>query len=149
MLLTRGCQYGIQALLYLHAEGAGAYVSVRRIADAHGLSPSFLSKITSRLVGARLLDSLKGPGGGIRLGRSAEDITLLDVVEAIDGLESLSECVLGFAECSDRAACAVHEEWDPLREAIVAMLSARNLNDLARKRRRVPARRKGARKMRR
>jgi Rrf2 family protein len=133
MLFSRGCQYAIQAMLRLNSGSPDEYLSIRRIAADCDLSPSFLSKVLSGVVSYGLLESLKGPGGGVRLARPARDITLMDVVDATDGCEFMGACVLGFRECSDRVPCPVHKRWSGLRENISVMLSSKSLEDVSRK----------------
>lgn len=134
MILSRACEYGVQALIYLNTRPEGEYVSVPSIARAQKISPSFLSKIVRQLVTNRLLDSLKGPGGGVRLSRPADKILLLDIVKAIDGLEAFDRCVIGEPHCSDKNPCSVHSFWRPIRLSIDKMFSEHSLSDLSRTR---------------
>lgn len=134
MILSRACEYGVQALIYLNTRPDGEYVSVPVIARAQKISPSFLSKIVRQLVTNKLLDSMKGPGGGVRLSRSADRILLLDIVRAIDGLEGFERCVIGEPHCSDRRPCPVHSFWRPIRLSIHRMFSEHSLSDLSRAR---------------
>ncbi len=131
MILSRACEYGVQALIYLHKRPAEQFVSVPSIARAQKISPSFLSKIVRQLVTSRLLDSMKGPGGGVRLSRPADAILLLDIVRAIDGLDAFDRCVIGEPHCSDKRPCAVHEFWRPIRMSIHKMFSEHSLDDLS------------------
>ena len=91
----------------------------------------FLAKILQDLSRKGLLDSLKGPGGGFSLGMPARDITLFHIVEAIDGVDLTQKCVMGFAECSGKHPCAVHEQWATLRDGIYSMLVSKNIAQLA------------------
>jgi Rrf2 family protein len=84
MRLTRGCGYALRALEYLAARG-GRPATARDIAAARGAPRRFLLRPLKALVSAGLLRSAPGPGGGYRLGRPAARITLLEVVEAVDG----------------------------------------------------------------
>jgi Rrf2 family protein len=85
MKLTRACGYALHAVEYLAARGDGRPVASHRIAEARGVPERFLMKVLRPLVSARVLLSLKGPNGGFRLARPASQITLLEVVEAVDG----------------------------------------------------------------
>jgi Rrf2 family protein len=85
MKLSRACGYALRALTYLARHGGDDPVVSRQIAEAHGLSEFFLAKALKPLVSARVLRSLRGSRGGVRLARPARDITLLEVVEAVDG----------------------------------------------------------------
>jgi Rrf2 family protein len=85
MKLSRASNYALQALAYMAGHSAGKPAASHRVADARGIPERFLLKVLKPLVDARVLLSLKGPHGGYRLARPAKDITLLEVVEAVDG----------------------------------------------------------------
>ncbi len=85
MRLSRACDYALYALEYLEARGAGPPVASHRIAEARGAPERFLLKVLKPLVTAGVLRSLKGPNGGFGLARPASQVTLLEVVEAVDG----------------------------------------------------------------
>jgi Rrf2 family protein len=85
MRLTRAAAYAVNALARIAAEGDGRHLAAAAAAPASGASPEFLAKILRELVRARVLRSVKGPGGGYRLARPLSRVTLLEVVEAVDG----------------------------------------------------------------
>jgi Rrf2 family protein len=130
MILSRACEYGIQGLLFLADQPPGRYVTVKEIARATKVSAPFLSKVLGRLAARGLLLALKGPQGGVRLARPAEEIELLEVVEAIDGLGFSRKCVIGLPRCSDGAPCPLHSFWGPIREEIGAMFSKKSIRAL-------------------
>jgi Rrf2 family protein len=85
MKLTRASDYALGALVHLVRAGDGGPVPSHLIADAHGIPERFLVKVLRPLVNAGILRSVKGPGGGYRLGRAPKEVSLLEVVEAVDG----------------------------------------------------------------
>jgi Rrf2 family protein len=85
MKLSRACGYALYAVEYLAARGEGRPAASHQIAEARGVPERFLLKVLKPLVSAGLLRSLRGPNGGYRLTRPAAQITLLEVVEAVDG----------------------------------------------------------------
>jgi Rrf2 family protein len=85
MRLTLGCVYALRALEHLAAQPGGRPATARDIAEAQGAPKRFLLRALKALVSAGLLRSLRGPAGGYRLARPAAKITLLEVVEAVDG----------------------------------------------------------------
>jgi Rrf2 family protein len=85
MKLTHACGYAVRAVAYLARQKENRLVTSRHIAQAQGLPERFLVKVLKPLVSARLLLSLRGPNGGYRLARPAAGITLLEIVEAVDG----------------------------------------------------------------
>jgi Rrf2 family protein len=85
MKLTHACGYAIHAVVFLARQKVDQLVASRHIAEAQGLPERFLVKVLKPLVAAQVLLSLRGPNGGYRLARPPKAITLLDIVEAVDG----------------------------------------------------------------
>src|SRR3984893_3666707 len=85
MKLTRASSYALHSVVYMAAQKQHKPVASHRIAEARGIPERFLLKVLKPLVSARVLLSLKGPNGGYRLLKSPKQITLLEVVEAVDG----------------------------------------------------------------
>ena len=85
MKLTRASSYALHAVVYMAAQKQNKPVASHHIAKARGIPERFLLKVLKPLVSARVLHSIKGPNGGYRLARSASDVTMLEVVEAVDG----------------------------------------------------------------
>jgi Rrf2 family protein len=85
MKLTRASSYAIHALVFMAAEKQNQPVASHHIAKARGIPERFLLKVLKPLVSARVLHSIKGPNGGYRLARPANDITILEILEAVDG----------------------------------------------------------------
>ena len=127
MLFSRACEYGIRTMLHLASLDDDNPVLVRDIAEKLDIPFPFLAKVVQTLARRDLISSHKGRGGGIALARPAGDVTLLEVVEAIDGLELTQTCVLGFPECGDATPCPLHCQWGDIRNRIVAMLSEHSL----------------------
>jgi Rrf2 family protein len=85
MRLTRASSYAIHALAFMAGQKSGRPVASHVIAQARGIPERFLLKVLKPLVSARVLQSVKGPNGGYRLAKTPADITLLEVLEAVDG----------------------------------------------------------------
>jgi Rrf2 family protein len=85
MKLTRASSYAIHALVFMAAQKKNRPVASHHIAKARGIPERFLLKVLKPLVSARVLHSIKGPNGGYRLARSPNEITILDILEAVDG----------------------------------------------------------------
>ena len=132
MLFSCACKYGIRVILYLALRREVCPMVVRDIAWELQLPYPFLAKIARDLVRQGLLNSQKGPGGGITLARPAKETTLLQVVEAVDGLDLIRECILGIPGCSDETVhCPLHGQWEEVRERIVNMLSNQSIAQVA------------------
>jgi Rrf2 family protein len=85
MKLTHASSYALHAVVFLAAQKGNTPVASHQIAKARGIPERFLLKVLKPLVSARVLASVKGPNGGYRLARQPNDVTMLEVVEAVDG----------------------------------------------------------------
>src|SRR4051794_39556271 len=85
MKLTRASSYALHAIVFMAAQKHNKPVASHLIAQARGIPERFLLKVLKPLVSARVLHSVKGPNGGYRLAKAVSDISMLDIVEAVDG----------------------------------------------------------------
>lgn len=132
VLFSRQCEYALQAVMFLALKPPGEMTSIKEMTDRLGIPYHFLGKILQDLTRKGLLISLKGPTGGFSLGMPAKEITLLHIIEAVDGVDFTKDCVLGFPECSGKTPCAVHDQWAGLRDNLSTMLVSRNIAEMAR-----------------
>ncbi len=130
IMFTRGCEYGLQAMLYLAAQPPNTRLLQRDIASSLLVPPHFLGKILQVLAKSGLVVSQKGKTGGFALARLASEITLRQIIEAIDGPMFLDACVLGFPACSDSNPCPAHHKWKAIREDVFRGLINQNLDQL-------------------
>jgi Rrf2 family protein len=131
MIYSRSAEYAIRAFVHLAHTPPGKYAMARQIAEETGIPAHFLAKILQQLAKQGMLKSSKGPTGGFSLRQAPEDIPLISIVEAIDGLSEYSRCISGMAECSDQTKCGQHEQWKALRTRIVDYLSNTSVADVA------------------
>jgi Rrf2 family protein len=85
MKLTRASSYALHAVVFMASQKQNKPVASHQIAKARGIPERFLLKVLKPLVSARVLHSVKGPNGGYRLARSPSDISMLEILEAVDG----------------------------------------------------------------
>ena len=130
VIFSKKCEYGMQAVLYLAAHDKGRTISSDQISKALQIPKEFVSKILQSLRDSGLIFSTKGKSGGFGLAKDPTQIKLIDIVQAIDGLEMFSNCVLGFPECSPDTPCPVHDSWGKLRTEAFEMLSTETLDQL-------------------
>ena len=90
----------------------------------------YLSQILAQLVRAEILVATAGPSGGYDLARPPAQISLLDVVEAVEGPVELARCVVRGIPCSSDGICAVHDAWSAAQEAMAARLDATTFEEL-------------------
>jgi Rrf2 family transcriptional regulator, iron-sulfur cluster assembly transcription factor len=128
----------------------GEYAMVKNISAEANIPLHFLAKILQDLARDGFLKSSKGPRGGFRLQHPPKEISMLKIVEAVDGAGRYERCIGGSPECNDRVACGMHESWMPLRSRIIDYLGGTSIADLAEalseKRRQLAKPRRGAKK---
>jgi len=132
LLFSRQCEYALQAVLYLALKEEGVRVTIKEMTGELGILYHFLGKIMQELTRKGLLVSEKGPHGGFALATPASEITLFHIVDAIDGADFTRTCVMGFPECSGEHPCAVHAQWEGLRNSIYSMLVTESIGEMAR-----------------
>jgi len=131
MKLSMTGDYAIRAMLYLSSKGYGEIVHISEISKNADVPESLLRKITGQLVKAGLLHSHRGKGGGIALAHQPELITLLDVIEVIEGKIFLNQCIIAPDFCVRSNYCSVHVVWREVQEMMVEILGSKNLSVLA------------------
>ena len=129
MQITRQADYAVRAVLYL-ARNTDQRTATSLIAEEQHIPPSFLAKIISQLSIAGLLHTSRGARGGVVLARAAKEITLLEVIEAIDGPIQLNECVGDNGTCSFDSDCPLRPIWCDAQEELVGRLKGTNFADM-------------------
>lgn len=114
--------HAIRALAGLGGLPKGKFAGASDLAEIIGAPPNYLGKLLRSLSREGLLVSQKGMGGGYRLARAPEKITLWKIVNSIDPLERWSGCLLGRKTCTDDQPCAVHDHWKSIREQYLRLL---------------------------
>lgn len=128
--LTKRGDYAVRAMLALtRAEGAGP-VSVRRIAEEMSIPVRFLPQVMGDLHRAGLVAASAGRSGGYRLARTAETVTLLHVIEAVEGESRRRTCVLRGGPCGRDGQCAVHAVFFAGQEAFLDVFATATLAGL-------------------
>ena len=132
MQITRQADYAVRAVLHL-ARSGDQRTATSSIAEEQHIPPSFLAKIISQLSIAGLLHTSRGARGGVTLARNPAEITLLEVIEAIDGPIQLNECVGDAGVCSFDENCPLRPVWCEAQEELVGRLKATNFADMVAK----------------
>jgi Rrf2 family protein len=122
MQITRQADYAVRAVLHLARVGSAERSATSAIAKEQNIPPSFLAKIISQLSVAGLLHTSRGARGGVTLARDAKDISLLEVVEAIDGPIQLNECVGNEGACHFEDQCPIKPVWCDAQDELVTRL---------------------------
>ena len=129
--ISKKGDYAIRGMVYLASQLPGRVVLVREIARAMDVPPLFLAKIFQQFTKLGLVKSFRGSGGGFLLGRPPEEITLCEIVEAVEGPIMPNRCVLSDGACSREKGCTVHPVWKKIQANVRETLGAVTLKDLS------------------
>jgi len=130
LALSRTSGYAILALARLPGPG-GTWSLAKDIASSSGIPRAYLSSILHALARNGLIKAKRGYRGGFALAKPAEKISVLQVVEAVDGQTWRDGCLLGLSECSDERACPSHDFWKPEKDKIEQYLRSLTLAEVA------------------
>jgi Rrf2 family protein len=132
-MITKTGIHAVRAVAALAELDRGVYAGAGEVADQIGAPRNYLGKLLKTLADEGVLQSQKGKGGGFRLARQAETISLYDVMEPVERVSRWSGCFLGLARCSDDGPCAVHGQWGEVRDAYLQFLKTTTVADVARR----------------
>ncbi|ACD94963.1 RrF2 family transcriptional regulator [Trichlorobacter lovleyi] len=131
MELTRKGDYAIRGIIYLASQPPNKISLLSEIAVAVDVPQTFLAKIFQQFSKTGIVKSFRGTGGGFLLAGPPESITLLQVVEAVEGPILPNRCVLKPGECERDASCTVHPVWRQVQQQVRSILAGITLKDLA------------------
>lgn len=135
MRLTKQTNYAIRMMMYCAASDAGRLSRVQEIANAYGVSELFLFKILQPLVEAGLMETVRGRKGGVRLAKSASEITLYEVVRVTEDSFAMAECFENdAAECPLIDSCSLNAALYKALNAFFTVLQEYTIADLVRDR---------------
>jgi Rrf2 family protein len=130
MQITRQADYAVRAIIYLSMLNPGEKASTKTIAENQSIPLSFLAKIIAQLSVAGIITTLRGAKGGVSLAKPPEEISVLEVVEAIDGPILLNACVVSTHDCPIEK-CAMRGIWIRSQRDLVKELKNTNFQYLA------------------
>ncbi len=131
MQITRQADYALRAMLYLARMNSDMRAATSQIATEQQIPPSFLAKIISQLSIAGLINTSRGAKGGVSLSRPAEEISMLEVVEAIDGPINLNICSHNAGVCPFGEDCPIQPIWSDAQLELINKLKSTNFAQLA------------------
>ena len=125
-------RYALRALVYLAREvDRVELVTADRISAEAAVPRPLLARVMAKLARAGLVESSEGRGGGSRLARPPEEVTLRDAVEAVEGPFEITQCIMQQRPCGEGRPCALHDAWTEGQNAILSHLGTRNLADFS------------------
>lgn len=133
MQITRATDYAVRVMVHLAGLPPGSTVRQSELSRATDVSGHFLSKVMQQLVRSGLVRSQRGSGGGYTLAVPAAGISLLGVVEAMEGRARLNVCLEDPPSCDRQSRCPVHQVWADAQAAVETVLGAASIASLAAK----------------
>src|SRR4051812_40300841 len=131
MIFSNATEYAMRGLSELASRAGVGPIMLDDLVVGTDLPRDFLAKIFQKLVRNGILKSAKGRGGGFTLAKPQHEITLIDIIEAIEGPQLLDACVVGLEKCNDQMPCAQHDLYKPIRQRLKDYLRTTTLADLA------------------
>lgn len=128
-LYSKGCEYAIRGLMHLPKE-QDSNVGVEEVSTRARIPKHFTRKMFQVLARKGILTAISGPNGGYRLARRPEQISLLEIIEIVDGADFLDACVLGLPVCDDRSPCALHNAWSKAKKSLLPDFRETSIADL-------------------
>lgn len=130
-MFSKSCEYGIRALTVIgQAHREDKKIGIKEICQKAQTPESFTAKILQNLVKRNIVSSQKGPSGGFYFTRNLEDISLIEIVNTIDGESIFNKCGLGLSHCDSNNPCPLHYEYELVRNKLVEMCKSNNLYQL-------------------
>jgi len=130
-MLSATAQHAIRALTHVARVPQGESILGREVAESAGVPANFLAKIMLTLRNAGIVGATRGQGGGYRLLKSPDQITLMEVAELFDGISARPGCFLGERHaCNDQEACSAHLRWKPVCDAYLRFMTTTTISDI-------------------
>ena len=134
-MLSNSCRYGIRAVIYLAGLPVnGGMTGIRKISSDLSLPTPFLAKILQQLAKQKILNSSKGPHGGFSLLKDPRKITLLDIVNSIDGQDVFTNCIMHNGSCEgvehSKKHSPLHDDYENTRSELIKLFSQKTIYDL-------------------
>jgi Rrf2 family protein len=134
-MLSNSCRYGIRAVIYLASQPvSGGKIGIKKISSDLDLPMPFLAKILQQLAKQKILSSSKGPHGGFSILKDPRKVTLLDIVNTIDGYDIFTSCIMHNGSCEgvemEGKHCSLHHDYEKSRKELIKLFSNRTIHEL-------------------
>lgn len=129
--LTQSGDYAVRAVLMIARRGEARLLKSREIAEEMDIPGQYAPQVLALLVRVGILDATSGPAGGYRLRKPACDLSLLEVIRAVEGPLERERCVLAGGPCDWEAVCPLHPTWHEIEESVIRQLASTTFEQLA------------------
>lgn len=131
MHFSKASAYGIRSVAYMASRGDREMISIRELSRDLDIPPAFLTKVMQRLASRDIVQTMRGYGGGVALGRPPGDITLKDIIVAVEGEEAFEPIGLGIPAEQMKKTPDFFEKWSRLNSSIDLFFSSTKLSELS------------------
>ena len=129
-MLSNTSKYAIRAVIYLALyAGEEKKIGIKQISKELNIPTPFLGKILQTLAKHKLLSSTKGPHGGFGLGKKAEAISLIEIVDIIDGQDLFKKCMIRLEDCNEKEPCSAHKKYIDIRKNLQVLFQNEKISD--------------------
>ena len=130
-MFTKSTEYALRAVVFLAKNTSEEKRFGRKtIAEHLGFPEPYLAKILQHMVRRKIIQSAKGPNGGFYATEETLDISLLDIIDANEGLAFFKRCGLGLVECDEEKPCPIHKKYGAFREGLYKVLSEKKIKNV-------------------
>jgi len=129
MKLSNTAEYALRILIYMGKDVQRLY-SAKQLVEALKISDKYLRRLMTNLTKSGIIFSVQGRDGGYVIAKKPEDIKLADIIEAIEGMDKYTGCLLGFENCSDENPCALHSSLGSIRQEFFSIFTQKSLDDM-------------------
>ena len=129
MKLSKTSEYALRILIFM-AKNPEELYTAKYLIEKLTVSDKYLRRLMTDLSKSGFIRSTQGRDGGYTFAKDIHDIFLYDIIDSVEGMEHLNDCVLGFNECSCTNPCAMHDDWIIIREKLNKVFNQTKLSDL-------------------
>lgn len=129
MKLSNTSEYALRILIYMGKDVQRMY-SAKQLVEALKISDKYLRRLMTDLTKSGIISSIQGRDGGYMIAKKPEEIKLADIIEAIEGMDKYTGCLLGFENCSDENPCALHSSLGNIRQEFFRVFTQKSLNEM-------------------
>ena len=129
-LFSKNCEYTIWSIGYMAASKTQKMFLAKNICRKLRIPEFYTRKGLQAVARSGILESVPGPGGGYRLAKGVGNLSILKIIQSVDGKDTFNHCMMGLSRCGEKNPCEIHEVWAKAKEGLLRALDSVSLNDL-------------------
>lgn len=129
-IYSKGCEYALRALTQINIDKSNDVFLIKNLCKKAKVPESSTRKIFQSLVKAGFLSAVSGPGGGYRLMKDPKDISLLSIIQVVDGGSIFDKCIMGLSQCDNVNPCPLHHTWQRVKKGMTKGMEVKTLLEL-------------------